>query len=86
MQGGLIKCSSSFGNVWILVFSLLPCVCVCLLQCWNYLTLRCCLFGSLRYSLVCFAACITLLFALQPCLCLEKSTTGFSKFVYEYGN
>ena len=26
---GLIKCSSSFWNIWILVFTLLPCVCLC---------------------------------------------------------
>ena len=37
--------------MWILVFALLPCVCV--LQCFKYLTLRSCLIYSLPYSLVC---------------------------------
>ena len=76
--------------MWILVFSLLPCVCVCVsvcvcvcvcvLQCLNYLTLRSCLFLSLPYTHVCFAVCVTLLFAfqftLQPCFCFEKSDLG----------
>ena len=31
-SGGLIKYSSSFGNMWILVFSLAA-LCVCVLQC-----------------------------------------------------
>ena len=47
-SGGLIKCSSSFVNMWILVFSLLPCVCVYVLQCLNYLTLRSCLKSIIR--------------------------------------
>ena len=84
-SGGLIECSSSFGNMWILVFSLLPCVCcvcvcVCVLQCLNYLTLRSCLFLSLPYTHICIAVCVTLLFAfqftLQPCFCFEKSDLG----------
>ena len=56
------------------------CVCVCVLQCLNYLTLRSCLFLSLPYTHVCFAVCVTLLFAfqftLQPCFCFEKSDLG----------
>ena len=59
-------------------------VCVCVLQCLNYslnyLTLRSCLFLSLPYTHVCFAVCVTLLFAfqftLQPCFCFEKSDLG----------
>ena len=89
MHGGIIKCSCSFGNMWILVFSLLPCVCVCVTMSKLFnvtllfvlkFALQPCLFCSLRTLL------FALQFALQPCLCLEKLTTGFSKFVYEYGN
>ena len=39
VQGGLIKCSSSFGNMWILLFSLLPCVWVCVCVCVTMLKL-----------------------------------------------
>ena len=72
--------------MWIVVFSLLPCVCVsvcvcvCVLQCLNYLTLRSCLFLSLPYTHFCFAVCVILLFAfqftLQPCFCFEQSDLG----------
>ena len=47
----LIKCSSSFGNKWNLVFALLPCVFYNIL---NYLTLRSCLFYTLPQSLYVF--------------------------------
>ena len=43
----------------------------------HYLTLRSCL------NHVCLTLLFELHFALQPCLSLEKSTTVFSKFVYE---
>ena len=56
------------------------CVCVCVLQCLNYLTLPSCLFLSLPYTHICIAVCVTLLFAfqfdLQPCFCFEKSDLG----------
>ena len=59
---------------------ILTALCVCVLQCLNYLTLRSCLFLSLPYTHVCFAVCVTLLFAflctLQPCFCFEKSDLG----------
>ena len=32
---------------------------------------------------VCLTLLFLLQFALQPCLCREKSTTGFFKFFYE---
>ena len=67
--GGLIKCSSSFGNMWILVFALLPCVCVTMFKLFNVtllfvlkFALYPCLFCSLRYTLVCFTVCLTALF------------------------
>ena len=63
--------------MWIVVFALLPCVCA--LQCFKLFKITLlfvlkfvlypCLFCSLPYTLV------FLQFALQPCLCLEKSTS-----------
>ena len=74
--------------MWILVFALLPCVCVTMFKLFNVMllfvlkfALYACLLCSLRYTLVCFIVCLSALFVSR------KIKDGFfSKFVYEYGD